>query len=139
MFWRKSLSFYFIEVCDVIWYVWKVIIIWPKMNVISFDIQFGITWKLLCFNSWLDFILHTAWCEMRVGRHSRRLVMVWAIKELRFDYRWVEEISLHFKAPKVFAIIAFSLISTYIFLNLNISFVTLFEGRPICNHHKIRP
>jgi len=59
---------------------------------------------------------------MRVGPHSRRLVTVWAIKELRFDYRWVEEISLHFKAPKVFAIIAFSLISTYISLNLNISF-----------------
>jgi hypothetical protein len=102
------------------------------MNMISFDIQFGITGKLLCFNSWLDFILHTAWCEMRVGRHSRRLAMVWAIKESRFDYRWVKEISLHFKAPKVFAIIAFPLISTYIFLNLNISFGTLFEGRPIC-------
>jgi hypothetical protein len=44
---------------------------------------------------------------------------------MRFDYRRVEEISLHFKAPKVFAILAFSLISTYIFFNLNIYFSTL--------------
>jgi hypothetical protein len=34
----------------------------------------------------------------------------WAIKELSFDYRRVEEISLHFQAPKVFAILVFFLI-----------------------------
>ena len=64
--------FYIIEVCDVmwrdvIWHVWQVIITWPKINVTSCDIKFAITWKPLCFNSWLDFVLCTTWCEMRAG------------------------------------------------------------------------
>jgi len=63
----------------------------------------------------------------------------WTIKEFRFDYRRVEEISLHFKATKVFAILEFSLISTSVFLNLNISFSALLEGRPTSNHNKICP
>ena len=71
MFWCKSFLFYFIVFCDVIWHVWQVIIIWPEINVTSFDVKFGITWKLLCFNSWLDFVLCTTWCEMRVGQQSR--------------------------------------------------------------------
>ena len=67
----QVILFYFIEVCDVIWHVWQVIIIWPEINVTSFDVKFGITRKFLCFNSWLDFVLYTTWCEMRVGQHSR--------------------------------------------------------------------
>jgi hypothetical protein len=57
--------------------------------------------------------------DSKVGTET---VHGWATQELRFDYWRVEEISLHFKATKVFAILEFSLISTFIFLNLNISF-----------------
>jgi hypothetical protein len=76
-------------------------------------------------HDWISFYaLHNAKLELDsiVGIET---VHGWAIKELRFDYRRMEEISLHFKATKVFTILAFSLISTYIFFNLNIYLSTL--------------